>query len=93
VARVHGINANVVFGWRRLAERGLLRTESAESVPLLPVKVESPTLLPTVKPTQSGSSIRERGMIEIEFPGGIRVRLHGSVDMVLLKRVLKTLRR
>ena len=93
VARLHGINANIVFGWRRLAQRGLLRIESAESVPLLPVKVESPTLLPAVKPTPSGNCTRERGMIEIEFRGGIRVRLHGSVDIVLLKRVLKTLRR
>ena len=93
VARTHGINANIVFGWRRLAQRGLLRTESVQSAPLLPVKVESPTLLPTVKPPASGSATRERGMIEIEFSGGVRVRLHGSVDAVLLKRVLKTLRR
>jgi transposase len=93
VARAHGINANIVFGWRRLAQRGLLRSESIESAELLPVKVESPTLLPTVKTSPSGTCGRERGMIEIEFPGGIRVRLHGGVDMVLLKRVLKTLRR
>ena len=96
VARAHGINANIVFGWRRLAQRGLLRTESAESTPLLPVKVESPTLLPTVKASavaKAPSATRERGVIEIEFAGGIRVRLHGSVDALLLKRVLKTLRR
>lgn len=96
VARAHGINANIVFGWRRLAQRGLLRTESAESTPLLPVKVESPTLLPTVKASsvpKAPSATRERGVIEIEFAGGIRVRLHGPVDAMLLKRVLKTLRR
>jgi hypothetical protein len=39
------------------------------------------------------SAVSERGVIEIEFPGGIRVRLHGAVDNLLLKRVLKTLRR
>lgn len=93
VARVHGINPNIVFGWRRLAQRGLLRTESVESVPLLPVKVESPTLLPTERATVAGGCSRERGMIEIEFTGGVRVRLHGHVDTVLLERVLKTLRR
>lgn len=99
VARAHGINANVVFGWRRLAQRGLLRaesTESALSAPLLPVKVESPTLLPTVKassPPKVSPSARERGVIEIVFPGGIRIHLHGAVDAVLLKRVLKSLRR
>lgn len=93
VARAHGVNANIVFGWRRLAQRGLLRTESVHGAPLLPVKVESPTLLPRVKAMASDSTTCERGMIEIEFSGGIRVRLHGSVDAVLLKRVLKTLRR
>jgi transposase len=96
VARAHGINANVVFGWRRLAQRGLLRAESVESTPLLPVKVESPTLLPTVKASsvpKAASVTRERGVIEIEFAGGIRMRLQGAVDALLLKRVLKALRR
>jgi transposase len=93
VARAHGINANIVFGWRRLAQRGLLRTESAESALLLPVKVESPTLLPTVKAPSVPGATRQRGVIEIEFSGGIRVRLHGAVDAPLLKRVLKFLRR
>ena len=95
VARAHGINANVVFGWRRLVERGLLRPESGQSTGLLPVKVESPTVLPTVKASAAPktAAIRERGVIEIEFSGGICVRLHGAVDAALLKRVLKTLRR
>ncbi len=96
VARAHGINANVVFGWRRLGQRGLLRAESAESTPLLPVKVESPTLLPTVKAScvpKAAPVSRERGVIEIEFAGGIRLRLQGAVDALLLKRVLKALRR
>jgi transposase len=93
VAREHGINANIVFGWRRLAQRGLLSAPGADSAALLPVKVESPTLLPTVKTPPREAGTRERGMIEIEFSGGIRVRLHGAVDALLLKRVLKTLRR
>lgn len=96
VARAHGINANILFGWRRLARQGLLRAESSDSTPLLPVKVESPTLLPTVKPSsvpKTPPSTRERGLIEIEFPGGVHVRLHGAVDARLLRRVLKTLRR
>ena len=74
VGRAHGINANIVFGWRRLAQRGLLRAPGAESAPLLPVKVESPTLLPTVKtpasatntvvPMQEGGSTAKRARSE-----------------------------
>lgn len=91
VARVHGINHNVVFGWRRLAQRGLLRTESIESASLLPVRVESPTVLPTAK---LPASIKEApGSIEVEFPEGVRVRVHGLVDVSALERVFKALRR
>lgn len=95
VARKHGVNANLVFGWRRLHRRGVLESQRhAKPVPLLPVKVESPTLMPTVRSvTKAPSAPRERGVIEIEFAGGVRVRLHGAVDTLLLKRVLKTLRR
>ena len=97
VARKHGLNANLLFGWRRLHRRGALESRRhAKPVPLLPVKIESPTLLPTVRPgsvAKTASVARERGLIEIELPGSIRVRLQGAVDTVLLKRVLKTLRR
>ena len=91
VARVHGINHNVVFGWRRLAQRGLLRAASTEGTSLLPVRVESPTVLPSAR---SSPSIREAsGSIEVEFPGGVRVRVHGAVDAIALERVFKALRR
>ncbi len=91
VARTHGINHNVVFGWRRLAQRGLLRVESAESASLLPVRVDSPTVLPTA--TVSSSIKEAPGSIEVEFPGGVRVRVHGFVDAIALERVFKALAR
>lgn len=97
VARKHGVNANLVFGWRRLQQSGALASQRhAKPVPLLPVKIESPTLLPTVKAVAAAvkpSAVSERGLIEIEFPGCIHVRLHGAVDVQLLERVLKMLRR
>src|SRR3981189_819570 len=47
VARSHGVNANLVFGWRRLYQKGLLEANSAPpAAPLLPVKVTSPTVVP-----------------------------------------------
>jgi transposase len=91
VARAHGINHNVVFGWRRLAQRGLLRAGTPESTPLLPVRVESPTLLPSSKlPLSSTVAV---GSIEVEFPGGVRVRVQGNADAILLERVFKALAR
>ncbi len=91
VARAHGINHNVVFGWRRLAQRGLLKAEGAESAALLPVRVESPTVVPgaelAVRRTEDSVHI------EVEFPRGVRVRVHGMVDARLLEQVFKVLAR
>lgn len=92
VARAHGVNANVVFAWRRLAKRGLLRAPNPESAQLLPVKIESPTVLPGKK-TAPAAVDGEHGNIEVEFPGGVRVRVHGAVDAATLKRVFEALPR
>lgn len=94
VARAHGVNANVVFGWRRLAKRGLLCAPDPHTAQLLPVKIESPTVLPGKK---AGSVLAtadgEHASIEVEFPGGVRVRVRGMVDAVTLKRVFEALPR
>lgn len=98
VARRHGINANLLFGWRRLVRRGLLRSESA-APSLLPVRVETPTLTPRERIANAlprGSTATRRsssGSIEIEFGDGVRVRLHGVVEAMTLKRVLDALAR
>lgn len=94
VARAYGVNANVVFGWRHLAKKGLLREPTAESATLLPVKVETPTVVPGTRastvPTSADGPI---GTIEVEFPGGVRVRVQGAVDIAALKRVFEALGR
>ena len=43
VARKHGVNANLLFGWRRLHKRGLLE-QCREPASLLPVTVTTPTV-------------------------------------------------
>jgi len=40
VARAHGLNANVVFNWRRLYSEGKLSVETAQAMKLLPVSIE-----------------------------------------------------
>ena len=47
VARKYGLNANLLFCWRRMHERGLLEGQRhARAVPLLPVKITTPTITP-----------------------------------------------
>jgi len=103
VARKHGINANQVFGWMRLHRRGLLETQRhGKSVPLLPVKITTPTLTPTERstpPTQSKRNRRASGvdtpaadtMIELMLPDGLRVRLYGEAQRAVLDRILNQL--
>lgn len=95
VARKHGVNANLVFGWRRLHQRGLLEgRRHAQAVPLLPVKITTPTVLPdrasrlvTERPVRGGA-----GYVVVRFPGGIAVRIRGRVDRAVLATVLAALR-
>jgi transposase len=100
VARKHGVNANLLFGWRRLHKRGLLE-QCRESAALVPVKVSMPTLLPDrasrparpAKPVaRTVRGIDRSGHIEIALPGDVRVRVHGHVEPEALSAVLSALR-
>ena len=94
VARANGINANVVFGWRRLAKRGLLRAPDPSSAQLLPVKIESPTVLPSKKLAPGAPpSVLEQGCVEVDLPGGVRVRVCGTVEAATLKHLFEALPR
>ena len=98
VAQRHGVNANLLFGWRRLYQQGVLvEEELSGKATLLPVKVSTPTLTPTERakaatpkaPAKEPSS----GSIEIEFAGGVRLRVRGRVDRPTLARVMSALAR
>ncbi|MES3013179.1 MAG: transposase [Pseudomonadota bacterium] len=98
IAMDSGINANLLFGWRRRHLESLAQAEpmSARSPTalLLPVSIEAgpreidraPPPPPPPPPARSGS-----GTIEIEI-GSSRVRLRGPVDDASLRSVLTALR-
>ena len=81
VARRHGLNANLLFTWRRQYQQGVLetRTRAPRAVKLLPVKVEEPVRRPAT------------GTIEIEWPDKVRVRVAGDVSAEQLSAVLSAL--
>ena len=87
VARKHGVNANQVFGWRKLYESGRLGSPVEPALKLLPVSVaEEPANEMLV--TSSGSS---SGAIHIELPGRALVSVEGTVDTAVIRAVLKSL--
>jgi len=94
LAQEHGINANLLFNWRRLHLRAQREAGPAADAPtLLPVAVvpDVPTP-PTISPRPAPTSPRApAGAIEIEI-GGARVRLRGFVDDASLLSVLRALR-
>jgi transposase len=93
IAMEGGVNANLLFGWRRKHLGGM--AQAGGSVPhqpaavLLPVSIEAPAAERPSAP--SAPPMRPGGSIEIEI-GAARVRLRGSVDEASLRMVLTTLR-
>jgi transposase len=93
VALRHGVNANLLSVWRRLYEQGRLIEGTASKQPaLLPVKVSTPTLLPTEHVSAPKPAAKTPGVwIEVEFAGGQRLRIQGRVDRAMLKDLILAL--
>lgn len=81
VARRHGLNANLLFSWRRLHREGLLTRHTRKRTALLAVQVNTASQTPISVPSSTG-------VIEIELPNGVRLRVKGEVDQGQLSAVL-----
>jgi len=98
VAHRHNVNPNQVFAWRQLYRRGLLDPKAAaEGPPMLPVKVSTPTMLPSERPQlalPSNAVGRPKGSsrrIEVKLSNGHSIVLYGRVDAEGLSRVIDLL--
>ena len=89
LAREHGVNANLLFKWRRLYRAGALGGPGDDQTVLLPVTLAA----------AEGASVGEaearvastESCIEIDV-GGLTVRVRGVVDVEQLGRVLRCVR-
>jgi len=107
VARAHGVNANQVFGWRKLYHSGLLGSASStsgseastSSIRLLPVSVCADT---QCQPVQTRVAVREQsvgdgesvvspGVIELTLAQA-QIRITGDVAAGVLRVLLECLR-
>ena len=90
VARVHGVNANQVFHWRRLYHQGLLDDIPSPDL-LLPVRISDAEARVDPAPPQARRPRRaETGAIHLKLDRG-QLRLEGRVDPVALRVVLECL--
>lgn len=106
VARAHGVNANQVFGWRKLYQAGLLGSTNAASVKqaspscirLLPVTVSADS---ECQPGQTASAVAkqvEEDRATVTSPGVIeltlakaQIRIIGKVEPGVLRVLLESL--
>ena len=94
VARRHGVNANLLFGWRRLYEQGLLasRTRMPALVPVVTTMPESADEVGDAVPgTMVERSAVASGVVEVELPNGTRLWIRGAVDATVVTTVCQAL--
>ena len=104
VARRHGISKSLLYNWRSAWKAAALaaRGSGSRSAGFIQLGIvadpsrEGPALRVAGGPTYrrgAGSALAERaGVIEIELPDGVRVRVDGSVEELALRRVLSAVR-
>jgi transposase len=92
------VNANQVFGWRKLYQSGLLGQlvpkADASAVRLLPVTVSSelePAAPPIPLTTNKQVGDVQPGAIELTLSKA-RIRITGQVDTAVLRVILESLR-
>jgi transposase len=91
IARAHGVNANQVFGWRRLYLAGRLG-EQKPGIKLLPVRVsESKSAAVVVEHRAADFSQSQLPTIHIELRQA-QMRIEGNVDPALVRVLLECLR-
>jgi len=90
VCREHGIGTGQLYTWRKQFRSGELTGFAPVTVtpafdqlaePEIPVEAASPILAPAAA-----------GIIEVELPSGVKLRLTGDIAEALLRRVLAALR-
>ena len=90
VARLHGVNTNQVFHWRRQYYAGDLSLPADNPTNFLPVVVsDAPG---SCEETLNEEPVeRSGGVIHIEFPGRALVSIESGVDPALASAVLERL--
>jgi transposase len=87
VARRHGLNANLLFTWRREMGTGI-SAMADDAMAFVPAVIEAAPVLAPAPPSPSVA-----GQMEIVFAGGERVIVDRTVDGTALARVIKVLLR
>ena len=83
VARRHNMHASLLFRWRRDALEAARSTSVLTPPAFVPLALPAPAGVPSIE--------RSGGAIEIELAGGHRLRADASVEIAVLRGVIKAL--
>jgi transposase len=85
--RAHGISTGQFYTWRK-------QFRSGELTGFVPVSVTAdvPSLPAPVSAKNESPSAPAPGVVEVELPSGVRLRISGEVETVVLRRILSALR-
>ena len=85
--RAHGISTGQFYTWRK-------QFRSGELTGFVPVSVmaEPPSLPAPVPAKEEPAPTPAPGLVEVELPSGVRIRISGEVETVALRRILSALR-
>lgn len=84
VARDHGLNANLLFNWRRKFDRNGLVVAPPAAMTFAQIDV--------VAASGGAAGAVATGLMRIDLPGGARIRVDAQVDELALRRVLAALK-
>ncbi|MBV9824592.1 MAG: transposase [Alphaproteobacteria bacterium] len=89
--RLHGISSGQLYTWRRQFRTGELT--GFAPVLMAPAVDDLPAATAPIEPVRSGGEVDRPagGVIEVELPSGIKLRLTGAVDAGQLRQVLSAL--
>lgn len=89
--RLHGISSGQLYTWRRQFRTGeltgfapVLVVPPADELPAAAVPID---LVPSVCAAEQPAG----GLIEVELPSGVKLRITGAVDAAMLRQVLSAL--
>lgn len=92
ISMANGVNANMVFKWRREYRAGLLDNLPDASTTLLPVVLaDTPLMVAPAVMVQATSPAANLSMVEVIFADAI-VRVREGVDAALLRTIFQSLR-
>ena len=88
--RMHGISSGQLYTWRRQFRTGELTGFAPVTVAPSAGQLAPPAALAALaSPPEAAQSMA--GMIEVELPSGVKLRITGAVDAAMLRQVLSAL--